>query len=350
MGDLTPFGHSAPPMAGASHLTRRQKAAIVVRALVSKGADLALQDLPDDLQTALTQALGSMRPIDRDTLREVVEEFTGELESIGMTFPGGLAGALNALDGRISPHTAARLRKEAGVRQAGDPWDRLRQLDASALCELIGEESVEVGAIILSKLDVGRAAEVLGGLPGDRARRITYAISQTSSVTPDALDRIGISLAAQVEERRASVFDKGPVEMVGAILNYSTAAKRDEMLTGLDETDSEFAEQVRRAIFTFANIPERIAPRDVPKVVRNLDQALLVTALAAATSQQDKASADFLLGNMSGRLADQLREEAGEAGKIKAKDAEAAMSAIITTVREMEAAGDLLLLSDDDGE
>ncbi|MGR3586539.1 MAG: flagellar motor switch protein FliG [Pseudooceanicola nanhaiensis] len=353
MGTLAPLGQMTPPRGGGrAALTRRQKAAIVVRLLLAEGETLPLRDLPDELQADLTQILGSMRPIDRATLDEVVEEFADELEGLGLTFPKGIAGALTALDGQISPHTAARLRKEAGVKQAGDPWDRIRQLDVKDLLPLIEQESTEVGAIVLSKLDVGRAAEVLGALPGARARRITYAISQTTGVTPEALERIGLSLAAQVEARRGSVFDKGPAEMVGAILNYSTANTRDDMLTGLDETDSDFAEEVRRAIFTFANIPARIAPRDVPKVVRNLDQSALITAIAAGsggTGPETKA-AEYLLGNMSGRLAEQLREDARDLGKIKAKDAEAAMTEIVNAIREMEAAGDLLLLTDEDQE
>ena len=36
----------------------------------------------------------------------------------------------------------------------------------------------------------------------------------------------------------------------------------DEVLEGLDAEDAGFAEEVRRAIFTFANIPARIDPRN----------------------------------------------------------------------------------------
>ena len=349
MGQLTQLERpraSGNPGAGA--LSRRQKAAIVVRLLVSQGADLTLRDLSDEAQTDLTQIIGSMRHIDRATLNEVVEEFTNELEGVGLTFPRGIAGALSDLDGRISPHTAARLRKEAGVRQTGDPWERLRGLEASAILPILSGESIEVAAIVLSKLDVSKAADLLGKLPGDRARRITYAVSQTSTVSPDALDRIGISLAAQIDTQRVSAFDKGPVERVGAILNSSTAATRDDMLSGLDETDLEFAEQVRRAIFTFINIPQRIAARDIPKVVRNVDQAALVTAIAAASDGPAAAAAEFILANMSGRMAEQIREEARDLGTVRPRDGEEAMTAIVGTVREMEATGDLLLLAGDD--
>ncbi len=350
MGNLTPLAQNVPLARGGARLTRRQKAAIIIRLALSQGADVPLQDLPDDLQVDLTHILGEMRPITRDTLAEVVDEFADELEGLGLTFPRGVAGALSVLDGRISPHTAARLRKEAGVRQSGDPWERLRALDVQRLVPIIEEESNEVAAIVLSKLDISKAAELLGLLPGDRARRITYAVNQTSTVTPDALDRIGISLAAQLDSQPESVFDKNPVERVGAILNFSTAATRDDVLNGLEETDRGFADEVRKAIFTFVNIPDRIAPRDIPKVVRELDQAELITALAAATAAEQARAAEYILANMSGRMADQLREEVQEAGKIKAKDGETAMTSIVTTVREMAANGDLLLIAGEEEE
>ena len=345
MATLNSLAQISPAAQGRAALTRRQKAAIIIRLALSEGADMSFQDLPDDLQVDLTRILGDMRPITRDTLNDVVEEFAQELEALGLTFPRGVAGALSVLDGRISPHTAARLRKEAGVRQTGDPWERIRGLDPKKLLPIIQSESLEVSAIILSKLDISKAAELLALLPGETARRIAYAVSQTTGVTPDALERIGVSLAAQLESLPTSVFDQGPAERVGAILNFSTAAARDDVLNGLEETDSDFANEVRKAIFTFANIPDRIAPRDIPKVIRGVEQSDLVTAIGGATSEQEKRAAEYILSNMSGRMADAIREEVKDAGKVKAKDAEAAMTAIVTVVREMEASGELLLIA-----
>src|SRR5680860_1338444 len=83
----------------ATRLTRRQKAAIIVRFLLNEGADIPLSDLPDALQGTLTAQMGSMRYVDRATLISVVTEFAAELEAMGLTFPHGMAGALIALDG-----------------------------------------------------------------------------------------------------------------------------------------------------------------------------------------------------------------------------------------------------------
>ena len=352
MNDMTPLARlTPPPVPGASavNLTRRQKAAIVVRFLLNEGAEVPLTDLPEPLQASLTTQMGSMRYVNRSTLADVVAEFAAELEAMGLTFPRGVAGALSALDGKISPQTAARLRKEAGVRQFGDPWEQIRHANLKDLVPIIEQESIEVAAVVLSKLDVPQAAELLGKLPGDKARRITYAVSQTGAVTPDAVDRIGLSLAAQLHDVPETAFDSGPVERVGEILNYSPAATRDDVLDGLNETDEEFAELVRKAIFTFVNIPERLNPVDVPKVIREVDQAMLVMALQSASSIEGETAeaAEFVLENMSKRMAEALREEMEELGKVRPKDGEEAMTAVVNAIRTLEASGEVTLLLPD---
>jgi len=326
------------------------KAAIIVRLLLNEGADLPLEELPDNLQARLTERMGQMGMVDRVTLASVLGEFADALDGIGLSFPNGLAGALEALDGKISPQTAARLRKEAGVRQAGDPWERLRAMPADDLVTMISAESTEVAAILLSKLDVTKAAELLGQMPGPLARRITFAISQTGNVTPEAVDRIGISLASQLDHRPILAFDDGPDERVGAILNQSAAATRDDVLSGLDESDAGFASSVRKAIFTFAHIPARLAARDVPKVIRVADPGDLVTALAAATEGELAAAAEHLLANMSTRMADNLREEVEEKGTVKTAEGEAAMNMVVAAIRELQQAGELELITPEEPE
>lgn len=340
---------SAPSKKSNKNLNRKEKAAIIVRFLLNEGADVPLTELPDELQAGLTQQMGGMSYVDRDTLASVVMEFAEELEAVGLSFPRGISGALSALDGKISPLTASRLRKEAGVRQAGDPWTRLRALEAPQLLQITQSESTEVAAVILSKLDVAKAAELLGSLPGEHARRIAYAISLTSGITPEAVDRIGVSLATQLDEQAPKAFQDDPESRVGAILNFSPAATRDDVLVGLQEQDAIFADQVRRAIFTFADLPSRVMPRDAATILRDVEQETLTTVVAAATDDKDAAAVEFLLDNISSRLATQLREDAAETGEVSAKDGEAAMNIVISAVRQLEADGTIrLILPEDD--
>jgi len=347
----TSFDAPAPmAIAPLAQICRRQKAAIIVRLVLAEGTELSLTDLPEVMQQDLTMQMGSMRSVSRETVVSVVDEFITELNSIGLSFSGGLEAALNTLDGAINPQMAERLRRESGVKRGGDPWERIMGLEAERLLPVLEDESIEVAAVMLSKLNVSKAAELLGMLPGQQARRITYAVSQTSGVTPDAVQRIGQSLATQLDSVPLQAFDDGPVERVGAILNFSPAATRDEVLAGLDEDDQAFANKVRKAIFTFANIPARIDPRDVPKITRGIDQAVLVTALAAAQAGELEESVEFILANISKRMAEGMRDEMSELGKVKEADGEEAMSAVVAEIRELEAAGEVFFVAEEEAE
>ncbi len=328
-------------------LSRKQKAAIVVRLLLAEGVKLQLTDLPEDIQTELAKQMASMRFVDRVTLKAVIDEFVTEIEDVGLSFPGGLEGALNVLDGTISAATAARIRKAKGFCFTGDPWETIAGLDPERLLPVLEEESIEVAAVLLSKLKVSVAADLIARLPGPRARRVAYAVSLTGEIAPEVVERIGQSLAEQLEAQPAKAFADGPVERVGAILNFAPGATRDEVLEGLDAEDATFAEEVRKAIFTFANIPERIDPRDVPKITREVDPATLVTALAGAQTAMPEA-VEFILEAISKRMAEQTREEMAGLGAVKPKDAEAAMNSVINAIRELESTGEILLKAGDE--
>ncbi|WP_444666488.1 flagellar motor switch protein FliG [Cereibacter changlensis] len=335
---------------GPRGLTRREKAAIIVRLMLAEGGSLPpLSSLPEDLQAGLTEQMARMRSVDRATMTAVIEEFLDELDQVGLSFPGGLEGALAVMDGHISPDTANRLRRLAGSGGKGDPWEKLVGLPVDELLPVLEQESTEVAAVMLSKLPVPKAAELLGKLPGEKARRVAYAVSMTGSVEPETVRRIGQSLASQFANQPARAFSGTPVDRVGAILNVSPALTRDEVLKGLEEADAAFAEKVRKAIFTFQHIPARLNPRDVPKVIRVVDQLRLVTALAAAqTTPEGTEVAEFLLSNMSQRMAQGLREEAGQRGKVKEKEAEEAMNAVVAGIRQLEESGEVVLIVEEE--
>ncbi|MEL7151233.1 MAG: FliG C-terminal domain-containing protein, partial [Pseudomonadota bacterium] len=139
-----------------------------------------------------------------------------------------------------------------------------------------------------------------------------------------------------------------PANRVGAILNYTPAAVRDDVLEGIESADAEFAKVVRAAIFTFANIAERIAPRDVPRIQRDLDAEDLTLVIAGAEDEKDKASVDFILENISKRMAEGFRDDAAEKKDIKQDDLEAAMLRIVAVIRNLEQQGEIYFVEPDD--
>ena len=343
MTDLSRDFDPAPAM----RLTPREKAAVVVRLLLSEGAVPALSSLPESKQTDLAVQLARMAPVDQATVAAVAREFAAAIENIGLSFPQGLDGALGLLDGVISETARTRLAEMSPSAYRGDPWARVSETEPERLARVLERESDEVAAAILSKLKVSKAAEVLGLMPGERARRITYGVSLTGNVAPDVVYRIGVSLVEELETRPPRAFTDAPVTRVGAILNHAPGSVRDRILEDIEQDDAGFASEIRQAIFTFANIPERVSERDIPRIQGRIEQADLVTALAGAEGA-DREAADYFLANISKRLAESIGEEAREKGKVKADEAEAAMMRIVTAIRAMEAEGEISFVARDD--
>lgn len=341
------------PIAPASkRLSKRSKAAIVVQLILSEGQDIGLSSLPENLQIDLTHELGMLRTVDRDTLLSVASEFADELESVALTAPDGVDAAFAAIKERLSPAAASKLQSDRENLRPVDPWLHIAGLSVTELVPLFETESIEICAVALSKLPVPLSAEVLGAIDGPRARKITYAMSMTTDIRPDTVTRIGNALATSYCNPPAVAFQQPPSDRVGAILNQSGATLRDALLEGLGGDDPEFADAVRKSIFTFTDIPARLTATDIPKVVREVDGAVLVTALAAATSAggEECATAEYILSNMSQRMADQLREEMSERAKIKKADAEAAQAQVVAALRGKVDAGEIALIEPDEDE
>nr|WP_281004392.1 FliG C-terminal domain-containing protein [Oceanicola granulosus] len=327
--------------------SRRRKAAMIVQFALAEGQSLSLERLPREVQVALTRELAELRLVDRATLETVADEFATEVQHVALAAPRNLDEALRLLDGRLSDDAASLLREENARLSGADPWPRLLALPVADIKPIMESESVEVCAVVLSKLPVAKAAELLGLLPGEHARRITYAVSRTQAVTPVAVRRIGEALAESYGTTPAPAFADQAGRRLGAILNSSQAATRDEMLESLRSEDPAFAEEVRKAIFTFPDLPARLRREDIAKVIRLIDAADLTTALAAALAEGGAAqiAADYLLDNISQRMATGLREEIAERGKVKPADAEAAQGRVVAAVREAADRGEIMLES-----
>ena len=322
---------------------------MIVQMLLAGGRRLPLDRLPERSQLRLTKELAQLKLVDKSTVDAVASEFVAALERVGITAPGSVDAALAALEGQISDEAMARLQIEIGGA-VSDPWPAIVELPEANLLRIMRCEATEVAAVTLSKLPSSRAAAVLSALDGPDARRIALAVSRTGKVSPKTVANIGAALVKDYVSTKISAFTADPPPRLGAILNVASTQTREDLLLGLSEDDPDFAEEVRRNIFTFADIPERILPTDLPKVLRVIDNNDLVVALVAgkAMGETGSNSVEFILGNMSKRMAESLEDEMAERGKVKASDGEAAMSAVVTAIRDAADKGEIVMLDPDE--
>lgn len=344
----------APPQAARqpAPLTQQQKAAVIVQILLDGGQEVPISDLDPQDQAELTRMIAAMHYIDRDTLESVVREFITELENIGLSFPRGIDRTLGFIEGYISVQAADALRSDqsvAATSAVGNPWTRIATLDVGEIMALLEGESPTVAAIVASKLHTAKAAELLERTDGPRAREIALAIPVVAGTHPQTVERIGLTLAGRLDARPPTAFQGDPANRIGAILDRASSQTRETLLQDITADDPDFADRVRRTMFTFQDIPVRVEPRDVVKITRAVDETALITALTAAADSAPEAS-EFILANVSKRMAEQFNEAMGEHPPVKRREADAAMDQVMQAIRDLVSNGEMTLipLEDDD--
>ncbi|MEP5761046.1 MAG: FliG C-terminal domain-containing protein [Litoreibacter sp.] len=329
-----------------STLTGAQKAAIIVRLISGDGGTVPMAALSHVAQTRVAHQFEQLGQIDRDTVDAVITDFEAQMDDPSVRFPGSMASTLTMIESQLSPEVADDLRHAAGIATQSDPWEDVLNIPLPLLTATLLQEGLQVAAIVLSKLPPELASEVIASMPKDTAEEMTYAVQNTADVRPEIVTHIGRTLRTLGKPKGPVAFSAPPVERVAEILNASNSAQRDAIIEALQVMDIDFATEVRKAIFTFADISLRIKPTDVPTFVRDVPNDDMVTALAAAQETM-KDTVEFILSNMSKRMAEQLREEMQELGAVKTKPGEAAMTEVTTAIRRARETGKIQFVEPD---
>ncbi|MCA1776153.1 MAG: flagellar motor switch protein FliG [Loktanella sp.] len=349
MQSVTAVSSPSQPAAPPLELSNSRKAALIVQLLISDGGRLPLSSLPDAVQERLAQELGAITLVDRQTVESVASEFADLLDAIGLSAPGGANAAIDALSAHLSPHLADRLRQRVDQPDGRDPWAVLADREPEDLATILSSESTFVAAITVSKLPVALAAKALSICPGPLARRITQVMSRTTDTAPETVRQIGMSLVTDYCVSLPTAFAKPAPVRVGSILNASPAALRDDLLADLDQADQAFARDVRKAIFTFADIPARLAPADIPAALRVVPGDVMTRALAhAQTDPKTAATAEFIFANLSQRMGGQIKDDIAESGPPSAELGETAMNEVTAAIRDLADAGTISLKDPED--
>ncbi|MFT6696333.1 MAG: flagellar motor switch protein FliG [Paracoccaceae bacterium] len=324
---------------------RDQKAAIIIRLLQGDGGVSPISGLDTGQITALVHAMAGLSYVDEPTILAVIQDFLVEIDSLGMYFKPGVEGAIKTLGGLITEDVTARLAYTPTSDKPFDPWSGVSSMEVGDLVTILSNETPQIAAIVLSKLAAGTAAEILAEMAPDLAQAATQSALGIGKINASVIAEIGLAISETANATQdAGALPGDPIDRVGAMLNFAPGGARESLLNGLEVADAELADQLRKVMFTFGDIPDRIEIKDVAKVVRGVDNEILVMALAGGQISE-KETVDFLFANLSKRLSEQLIEEVGEIGEVKAKDADRSMNAVVQGIRDLESAGELTLIS-----
>ena len=322
-------------------MTGPKKAAILLLAL---GEDAAA-DVMKNLEEAEIQQVGyymsRFTDVSPEELDIVLEEFyrNSVMADEGVNISSSPDFVKNALTKALGADRAKELSDNlrAGEEEAG--LEALRYADPIMIANYIRTEHPQTIALILSYLkNAEQSSAVLRDLPESLQADILYRMAVIESIPPGVISEMNEVLTEEMKTAGSMTTSVGGVEPVAEILNSVDKATETRILSSIEETNPDLAEQIRELMFTFEDMA-LIDAKQMQLVMKDVDQADMVLALKTASD----AVKELIFSSMSSRAAEMVREDLENLGPAKLSDVEASQQKIIKVVKKLEEAGTIII-------
>jgi flagellar motor switch protein FliG len=193
-------------------------------------------------------------------------------------------------------------------------------------------------ALILAHLQPQHTASVLKEIDPQLGAEVVYRMARMEKVSPEMLHLIERSMLTEDLQPAQGLSASGGPQAVAAILNIMPSSIEKELLDGVQSRDAGLCEQIRNLMFVFEDILT-IDDKSIQRVLREVEGKELALALKGS-SEELRAK---IMGAMSQRAVEALKEEIEMLGPSKKRDVETAQTSIVTIVRRLEEAGEIVL-------
>ena len=295
----------------------------------------------DDNERELVCAeMANLPVLDAIMQGEVLQEFTG----MAVEAQSGISGSVDftraVLEKSVGLFKAAEIIGRVGTaRTSVATMQQIIDLDSVSICNLLKEEDPQTIALVVSYLPALKGSEVLMSMPEKVREMVVEKLATLESTPIEVVETLGEVLSAKVGERVSRALNQtGGEKSAAAVLNAMDKEERKKLLDSMDERAPDLVRSIRMKMFTFDDL-QTLDVKTIQKIMREVDASKLAVALSAATDTLKEA----MLGSLSKRAAENVREEIDNMGKISLREVEANQNSIIDVVRQLETEGEISL-------
>lgn len=322
-------------------MTGPKKAAILLLALGEDGAADVMKNLEEAEIQQVGYYMSRFTDVSPEELDIVLEEFyrNSVMADEGVNISSSPDFVKNALTKALGADRAKELSDNLGAGEEEAGLEALRYAEPIMIANYIRTEHPQTIALILSYLkNAEQSSAVLRDLPESLQADILYRMAVIESIPPGVISEMNEVLTEEMKTAGSMATSVGGVEPVAEILNSVDKATETRILSSIEETNPELAEQIRELMFTFEDMA-LIDAKQMQLVMKDVDQADMVLALKTASD----AVKELIFGSMSSRAAEMVRDDLENLGPAKISDVEAAQQKIIKVVKKLEEAGTIII-------
>ena len=320
-------------------LTGVQKAAILLISLgPEKSADI-FRHLKEEEIEELTLEIANTQSVSPKIKDEVVNEFYQVCLAQQYIAEGGIGYAKELLEKALGEEKAQGVISKLTASLQVRPFEFVRKTEPGQLLNFIQDEHPQTIAMILSYLPSTQASQVLSALPAEKQADVARRIATMDRTSPDVIKEV----ESVLERKLASLVNQdytvvGGIDAIVGILNNVDRGTEKHIMESLEMEEPELADEIRKKMFVFEDIL-LLDDRSIQRVLRDVENSDLELALRNTSEEVQ----NVVFKNLSKRLAAMIKEDMDYMGPVRMKDVEEAQQKIVTVIRKLEDAGDIVI-------
>lgn len=319
-------------------LTAIQKAAVLLISIGPDASAAVYKNLQEDEIEEITRELVSLRNVDSEIVHEVVEEFYQMMKAQDFVAVGGLNYAEEVLRRSLGEDKAIEILRRIERMMKVKGFNILKNVDANQLLAFIQKEHPQTIAFVLTQLSPAQGAQILADLPPELQADVMLRYANMERVAPETIASVEAVLESRIDFSQ-SASKLGGVKAAAEILNLVGQSAERAILAKINEQAPELATAVKNLMFVFEDVIN-LDDRSIQRVLKEVDNKELALALKHVSPEVKRR----IFTNLSQRAAQTIQEEIDYMGPVRLKDVEDAQQRIVDVIRNLEEAGQVVVV------
>ncbi|MEE2615427.1 MAG: flagellar motor switch protein FliG [Verrucomicrobiota bacterium] len=321
-------------------LTSVQKLAALLILLGEDAAGIILKAFDKNEREQVCAEMANLPMLNTDDQQVILREFTEMAVASISSLEGSEDYTKRVLEKAVGLFEAEEIISRVSMSKTSvAAMQKIIDMDALGICNLLKEEQAQTISLVLSYLPPAKAGDVILRLPESVRENVIERLAKLEPTPIEVVETVGRTLSKKIGSKiTRSLNQTGGYQSAATLLKNMDKESRDDILNNMDERIPDLVRDIKSKMFTFDDLAD-LDNRVLQKAMTQVDADRLPMALAAATDRVR----DALLGAMSKRAAETVREEMENLGKVKLADINAAQETVVSVLREMEDSGELEL-------
>jgi flagellar motor switch protein FliG len=314
-------------------------AAILLMLLDESEAATILKQLAPEEVRQLAKAMFDTANASEQQIGQALDRFVTRSRDVSALAIGADTRIRTVMNEAVGNVRADNILAAVAPQRSAASLEILRWMDVDAISGLLASEHPQVGALILSVLVPDIAARAIETLDEVLQADLVLRAAMLTSVPAAAIEDLESVLAsANVDGQRVAKQAIGGPSDVAKIMKKMPKQLSERTIRALKKHDRILAQTIEEEMFIFENLRD-LDKKSLGSVLRSVDAAQLAIALKGT----DEDMVDLCLATMSKRASETIRDEMAEMTMVKRADVDEAQKGIMLIVRQMAAAGEIMI-------